>query len=363
LQGTYIGNFGTTDVGGPTDAFLRNGKVLISVGKKRAFTGTIILDGSKKGFKGGFDENGNWQIETSMSGHAVRLHMILESGELGKRITGSIRIDGGATMSLICLPVAYSGGKGDVFELAGKRINMACTNTGVSGFTFGHGYASANCTREGVVRFAGRLGDGVTWSGVGRVVRDESGGLLLPMAVPLSAVDALLHGELVVEPSPEVGEPNFSSTSASIWARRPSQRTKMYPAGFLEDLYFAGSVWKWSKGTSVLGGSSANFTLSLSQPMGISLPVGLSTRTGTLAASNNPVWNSVAPKGFSMKIKPSTGAVSGKVPATQGGKSVLLPYQGVLFSDNLDIGSNSPVRGAGFITGNGSSGLMEITVP
>jgi hypothetical protein len=183
------------------------------------------------------------------------------------------------------------------------------------------------------------------------------------MAVPLSAVDALLHGELVVEPSPEVGEPNFSSTSASIWARRPSQRTKMYPAGFLEDLYFAGSVWKWSKGSSALGGSSANFTMTLSAPYGASLYVGADSLSGSLRASNTVAWNQALPRGFSLKIVPSTGLISGKVPATQGGKSVLLPYQGFLFSDNLDIGSDSPVRGAAFITGNGSSGLMEVTVP
>jgi hypothetical protein len=75
------------------------------------------------------------------------------------------------------------------------------------------------------------------------------------------------------------------------------------------------------------------------------------------------MWSQSPPKGFSMKIVPSTGQVSGKVPATQGGKTVILPYQGVLFSENLDLGSGASARGVGFVTGNGYSGTMEITQP
>ena len=72
-------------------------------------------------------------------------------------------------------------------------------------------------------------------------------------------------------------------------------------------------------------------------------------------------WSQAPPKGFSIKIEPSTGLVSGKIPATQGGKSVLLPYQGILFSENLDIGPGVPLRGAGFVTGDGISNAMVIT--
>jgi hypothetical protein len=84
--------------------------------------------------------------------------------------------------------------------------------------------------------------------------------------------------------------------------------------------------------------------MTLSAPYGASLYVGADSLSGSLRASNTVAWNQALPRGFSLKIVPSTGLISGKVPATQGGKSVLLPYQGVLFSDNLDIGSDSPVR-------------------
>ena len=124
-----------------------------------------------------------------------------------------------------------------------------------------------------------------------------------------------------------------------------------------------GQVWTWTKGTSALGGSSSNFTVTLTAPDGAPLSAGADSLSGSLPASNKAVWNPALPKGFLMKISPSTGAVSGKVPATLGGKAVLLPYQGVLFSDSLDIGSDRPVRGAGLVSGNGSSGTMEITVP
>jgi len=50
-----------------------------------------------------------------------------------------------------------------------------------------------------------------------------------------------------------------------------------------------------------------------------------------------------------MTITPTTGLVSGKIPGTQNGKSVMLPYRGILFPINMLLESVDSARGAGFV--------------
>jgi hypothetical protein len=101
-----------------------------------------------------------------------------------------------------------------------------------------------------------------------------------------------------------------------------------------------------------LGGNSANFTLNLNfgNQTGEFIPlVGVDGITGALGSSNKPVWSSSPPKGFAMTITPTTGLVSGKIPGTQNGKSVMLPYRGMLFPINMLLESVDSARGAGFV--------------
>jgi hypothetical protein len=228
--------------------------------------------------------------------------------------------------------------------LAGSLVNTLLQSRNESGIPFGYGFASVKPGKDGVFRFAGALPDGTKLSGTARAVEDGEGGWKLPVAIPLSSVKGFLHGEASVNPTPDIDELHISANAPWTWSRSANAKAKSFAAGFEEELDVFGQVWTWTKGSSALGGSSANFTMTLSAPYGASLYVGADSLSGSLRASNTVAWNQALPRGFSLKIVPSTGLISGKVPATQGGKSVLLPYQGVLFSDNLDIGSDSPVR-------------------
>jgi hypothetical protein len=64
-----------------------------------------------------------------------------------------------------------------------------------------------------------------------------------------------------------------------------------------------------------------------------------------------------------MAITPATGLVSGKIPGTQNGKSVMLPYQGMLFPRDIPLESGGSVRGAGFVSSKDSpAGSMIMTL-
>jgi hypothetical protein len=366
LAGTYIGNYRTTDLETPADTLLRNGQVLITVQKKRTFSGSVLLNGRKAGFRGKFHVNGNWSGQVTLAGHMVEIEMLLEGGELGNRMTGTLGIDGinkeGAS-SFVCLPVSNTGLKGDEFALTGLQINMVMVSEGISGKSFGHGYAIGKCGKDGAIRFTGRLADNTPWSGASRVVRDEVESLCLPVAVALTRVRGLLMGEAMIDPAPDEGELHLQSSEAWRWARSANSKSQTFAEGFVEELGVLGQVWNWPKGTSALGGSSANFTLTLSAPSGFEIAPGAESLSGSLGASNKPTWTSALPKDFTMKITPTSGLVSGNLPGTLNGKAVVLSYQGLIFPSDMELDSGAPVRGAGFISGSTGSGAMEMLVP
>ena len=63
-----------------------------------------------------------------------------------------------------------------------------------------------------------------------------------------------------------------------------------------------------------------------------------------------------------MTITPTTGLVSGKIPGTQNGKSVMLPYRGMLFPRDMPLESEVSPRGAGFVISHETSGAAFITL-
>jgi hypothetical protein len=296
----------------------------------------------------------------------VEIEMLLEGGELGNRVTGTLGIDGDNgedAASFVFLPVSNSGSPGDEFELSGAQINAVLMSEGISDESFGHGYAVGKCGKDGVIRFTGRLADNTAWSGAARVVRDEVEGLRLPVAVALTTVRGLLIGEATIDPAPDEGEPHLQSSAAWRWVRSANSKSKTFAEGFVEELGVMGQVWSWTKGASVLGGSSANFTLTLSAPSGFEITTGAESLSGSLGASNKPTWSPAPPKGFTMKITPTSGLVSGKVPGIINGKAKTLSYQGLIFPSDMELDSGTTVRGAGFISGTGGSGTMKMIVP
>jgi hypothetical protein len=271
---------------------------------------------------------------------------------------------GGEEISLVLRPAARKGGTSA--PLVGSRINALFESLGNSGVDFGHGFAGAAVGKDGTVKISGSMADGTKFSGSARMVEDGVGGWKLPVAMPLASVKGFLHGEAAIDSRPSAEGFHLESEEPWTWIRPANSRAKAFPSGFTEELNVRGREWKWTKGTSALGGNSANFTLDLNfgNETGGFIPlVGVDGISGTLGASNKPVWPSTPPKGFTMAITPATGLVSGKVPGTLNGKEAILSYQGLIFPSDMELDSGTPVRGAGFISGTGGSGTMKMIVP
>jgi hypothetical protein len=342
LAGTYIGNFGTVDLENPAEALLRNGQVLITLKSNRQFTGALVFNGRKAGFRGQFDPNGNWESVVKVAGLSVELEMLLDGGELGNRVSCSVVINAEQTAAFVLLPVAHTGARGDVFGWNGARLNVLWDSAGASGKRFGHGYAGANCAKDGVLRFAGRLADSTAWSGAARVVRDEGGGLRLPLAVPLNSTRGLLHGEGTLDPEADVqaGEPEFFAMGAWTWARRADARAKAHKEGFVEKLEPFGQIWQHKRGSHIFGNGLNSLQVSLELDKdGTAIP-GVRSFSTSWPVNNRPAWIPLPPRGFQLTVSATKGWISGKFPMGSSARAIrgLLVTPGVLRGGEIFLG-------------------------
>jgi hypothetical protein len=365
IAGTYIGNFGTPDIGNAGQALLRNGQVLITLKSNRQFTGALVFNGRKVGFRGQFDPNGNWEDTVSVAGRLVEMEMLLEGRELGKRVSCSVVFNAEQSAAFILLPVAHTGAMGDVFGWNGARLNILLESAGSSGKSFGHGYAGATCAKDGVLRFAGRLADNSAWSGAARVVRDEGGGVRLPLALPLNATKGLLHGEGALDPDADVqaGEAEFFSVGTWTWVRGADARAKAHKEGFVEGLQPFGQRWSYRRGTNPWTGQTGETSVRLMLGMEAGAPGALGPFTTNWPLNNRPVWSPIPPRGFQFTASTARGEFSGKIPARGG--SIAFPaasYRGVLLTPGVARG-DGVLLGGGFLAGSESSEVVELTGP
>ena len=358
--GEFLGNF-------QADSF--RGRLSLKLDKSRAFTGSLLTPLGASALRGKFDDVGNATV--SLVQPAGTLNLTLHAGGLSDgewdagdsvSISGVLK-HGDEEASFVCRPAPRKGGL--EAPMIGKTINILLESRNESSLGFGYGFASVKPGKDGVFRFAGALADGTKLAGTARAVENGVGGWKLPVAIPLSSVKGFLHGEAALDSSPDADGFHLASETPWTWTRPANAKANAFPVGFTEELNVRGREWKWTKGTSALGGNSANFTLDLNfgnQTGGFIPLVGVDGISGTLGSSNKPAWSLTPPKGFTMAITPATGLVSGKIPGTQNGKSVMLPYRGMLFLSDMPLESGGSPRGAGFVISHETSGAAVITL-
>jgi hypothetical protein len=362
VAGDFLGNF----KGDPL-----RGQTALKIGKGGSFSGTMLTPAGRIAFREKFSPVGVASVPFSSPQGTLSLSLKTSGLGDGKWDVGdevfveAVLQIGEEEISFELRPAARKGGPSA--PLAARRINTLLESLGKSGVDFGHGFAGAAVGKDGAVRFTGSLADGAKLAGAVRLVENGSGGWKLPVALPLAAVKGFLHGEAAVVSSPGADGFHLESSVPWSWIRPANPKAKSYAAGFQEELDVKGRVWTWTKGTSALGGTGGNFTLAMSfgNTTGGFVPVpGLENLQGRFGADNKPFWSAgPPPKGFSMRITPATGLFSGKIPGTRNGKSAAVSYQGMLFSDDMPIGADGSVRGAGFVSGFGSASKMEIVIP
>lgn len=364
MTGEYVGNFNSEYFERAQEAMNRNGQLSMKLAKGGAFTGSMVILGSRISIRGKFDAYGAAEISVSsktISGVFVDLS-IEPMTETEFQVGASIRWSDETSSEFVCYPVAFTGTGGtNNFPLAGKQINSMLISQLLSGIDFGHGFAKIKISTNGTLTFAGRMADGSTVSGTSRLVNDEYGDLLAQASFPLAAVKGLLHGVAQVQTDPEEGQYHLASPYEWVWVRLPQSRARIFKEGFAEKVNVYGQVWNYTKGQSALPEGVDGFTFQV-DPDSIVLeePMDL---WGSWPSSNKPTWDYM-PKGFTFKVNPITGDISGTAPRTINGKATkAATYQGLLLSPGLETYDGSPLMGGGYILGAESSGVIELTAP
>jgi hypothetical protein len=331
--------------------------VAILLGKKGLFTGSVVLEAKRFGVRGRFDDEGNAVLNLrSPSGVMVTINLLLENYiGAGLRVAGTISLGDELEMDFPCYLSAFDGTRNSSFGLTGKVVNTVfqCESG-----EFGHGFASANSAKDGTMKFAGRLADGTVWTGSARVVRDEIQQLSLPVAIPLTTVKGLLHGEMIVSEAERLA---LQSEVPMIWIRRADAKSKAFSEGIEEFVNARGSIWAPPKSGSILedGLTTLNLTLDVD---GIILGDAGGTLEGVWSGSNKAVF-AKAPKGFSFRFTKTTGVFTGQIIPVNGASSKAVTYHGLLFNPALDDISwdGVPMHGAGFLATPNTSAAVELT--
>jgi hypothetical protein len=349
-----------------------SGQVALKIRKGGAFSGSILTPRGRAAFREKFSTGGGASAPIPSLQGTLSLEIKTKGLDDGKwdssdevYITAVLRSNG-VDIPLQLRPTARKGGP--IAPLAGSRINTLLESLGKSGVDFGHGFAGISILKNGGVKFVGALADGTRLSGSARLVEDGLGGWRLPVALPLASVKGFLLGEAVVVAGPAFGGFHLQSSAPWTWTRPRNDKAKSYASGFTEELSLKGRAWDLPKGESALGGNGGNFTIQFpfsDKSKEFVLLDGLGKVQGSLGTNNKPVLNDgKPPKGFTLKIAPSTGLFSGKVPGTLSGKQVAPSFQGVLFPIDYPLTSGGSVRGAGFVTNpSGISGSVFLTAP
>jgi hypothetical protein len=367
MAGDFIGNYDFDGAADLQDAYDYNGQLSLKVSPGGAFSGSLVIRGSRLGVKGKFDEEGNANLSIKTNTISqVNIELLIEPmSDKEYRVAATILWPDQPNTPFICHPVAYTGKGGETdFPLGGKQINSLLASQSTSGIDFGHGYTMIKTSKDGTLKFTGRAADGSAITGTTRLVKDASGDvadILAPVSFPLSAVKGLLHGVANINSNPGEGQYHFASPFKWTWLRLPQTKAKTYKEGFVEKLGVYGQVWSFTKGQSALPEAEGGFTFQV-DPTSVLLedPLELS---GTWPTSNKPTWN-VAPKGFTFKVNTATGQISGAAPRTINGKAAkALSYQGLLVRPALDSYDGAPLFGGGCLLGTESSGVVELTAP
>jgi uncharacterized repeat protein (TIGR02543 family) len=365
MAGDFVGNYDFDGAAELQDAYDYNGQLALKVSAGGAFSGSLVIRGSRLGVKGKFDKEGNADlvIKTKTLSEVTVELLIEPMNDKEYQVAANMVWPDQPSTPFNCYPVAYTGKGGEAdFPLGGKQINSLMASQSTSGIDFGHGFAMIKTSKDGTLKFTGRAADGSAITGATRLVKDAFEDILAPVSFPLSAVKGLLHGVADIDSNPEEGQYHLASSSEWTWVRLPQTKAKTYKEGFAEKLGLYGQVWSFTKGQSALPEAKDGFTFQV-DPDSVLLeePLELS---GKWPSSNKPVWDVAPPKGFTFKVNTATGQISGAAPRKVNGKAAkALSYQGLLVRPALDSYDGAPLFGGGYLLGTESSGVVELTTP
>jgi subtilisin family serine protease len=276
LRGTYLGTVSYND---------RPGWVSLRL-NKGVLTGQLKIGGKTVKLRGRLDGQGRWSrvLAAELGGGIAVAVQGAQDSEVIEVVVG--------TNPSTLLPAMATG-----FPMGGWRLNQLMTDEATDGWP--HGFASLGANAKGVLRLAGRLGDGRPLSGSIRAVQDprESGRVALPIFLRAKRPAAQVWGDLDLEASPAGNDPHIEGTL--IYAENSGGESR--------DLRVEGYRWLPQSSGSIFASDAATAASSVN----VSIQIG-----GALAT--NLVWppsnKAVAPNaGLRLSANRRTGVFKGSV--------------------------------------------------
>jgi len=251
LAGKYNGLLVST---APTDLFLRNGLVNVTVGKTGTFTGSVTIAGTKLPFSGLF-LTGNGTTAEARFGKlkTPTLDLVKKAkpaniplGSLalslstngGLEVTGTLK-SGANTLANISTDLAvYTSKKSPVLPLKnvpttlldptrekGKYTGALVPGAIVAGQPAGNGYGTLSISTSGVVKFVGKAADGSSISYSNTLSTDNR----WPVFVQLYSKQGFIAGEVQFDPTQ-----TLTDGAGDLTWFKPANLPKqtLYPAGW-----------------------------------------------------------------------------------------------------------------------------------
>lgn len=322
-------------------AELAPARVLVSIGKKGAFTASFEIGGRRVPWKSVFTANGSgggtWAgtVNDPILGLLnVRLEVPSDGGQMTVFLTQNEQ----TSTALLALAGQRGGGR----VSAGLHTILLPANPDFpeDGFPQGDGYASLRITAKGGVTLAGRLGDGTTITQGGPLTSDGR----FQVFIPIYKKAGVLTGW--VDFVPQTGISDFNGVLH--WSKPENDRDALYPQGFDLALDLMGSRYNSplrgrrilnfnaSDGQSLLGFSKGN----LSEVV---------LKEAVLGADNKLTFPNPGTESPKFSITVSNGLFSGSFLHPEIGKRV--PFAGVVFQrQNIASGHFKGVNQTGLVS-------------
>lgn len=247
------------------------------------------------------------------------------------------------TLTGTLMPHAFSGASNDVCPLSGKMVNAVLTKTNESPRPV-LGFLQFAFDKAGAAKINATLPDNRTASGSSAVVLQPwSGDRLLPVAlfVGQGQTAASLTGMLRVDAS---GAATSPVTGSLEWLAGTNKSI----------VQVASAVWRSAvRGSNAITGNTNTISCILRIPA-------LATPEQTLQwGPNNRPISTNATAGVSFRVDAAKGAFSGSASRMENGRSIAVPFRGVLFS-SVPPGMESGLRGCGLASLNPANAPVAV---
>jgi len=329
VKGTYSGL--VSEAG---EVFQRSaGFFTVSVTEKGAWSGSLMLAGTRYSMTGQFDTSGQAAaLAKSGKANPLTVNLQLDMASSTDRMTGTVRSD--TWTAQIDGDRAVFGGKTNGSPVAGKYTLAIPGTTGAPTHPAGDSYGTVTVTKTGKVKFAGSLADGTKVTQSASVSKNGE----WPLYVPLNNGKGALVSWITF-----AGTATTDLTGGGAWIKPAAAESKYYPAGFATEIAVLGSQFNPPpKGSNALGLSEAQAVV---RDGGMSGPI-----IHDLMLDANGKATNVDPKQFSHTLNGKSGSFTGKAAIPAPGKAV--SFNGVVLQKQK--------VGRGYFLGTSQSGRVWI---